>query len=244
MATLVTKIAGAIPKELRERAQAAATLVSATSWVNHNYHAQADLVSKLVEAVERRQSVVLVYRKRSESQATERRVDPYHLHLQAGAIYVIGYCHLRKELRTFLVDRAMAVHTTGEYFERHDELIPTTVLHGTFGPWHGVPTTVRLRFAAAIAPLIGEHTVHPSQRAQLMSTGELEVELSAPISPALVAWVTSYGPQVQVLAPVALRQLVQRQHKAALRVTHGQRRSQKTTKNIRPARRVTRDGKG
>jgi len=48
-------------------------------------------VTELIEAIEKQETVRLVYRAPRQKRPHERTLDPHHLHLQAGAIYVIGY---------------------------------------------------------------------------------------------------------------------------------------------------------
>lgn len=48
---------------------------------------------------------------------TERDVDPYGL-AKLGPWYVVAYCHLRQDLRTFRVDRIRHIEPTDERFER------------------------------------------------------------------------------------------------------------------------------
>lgn len=58
----------------------------------------------LLEAVQQQRSVRILYAS-VEKGAVERDVDPYGLLFRRGRWYVSGYCHLRRELRTFRLDR-------------------------------------------------------------------------------------------------------------------------------------------
>ncbi len=39
-------------------------------------------------------------------------MDPYRIWYAAGALYLIGYCHMRREVRMFAVDRILALTVT------------------------------------------------------------------------------------------------------------------------------------
>ncbi|QYR21943.1 YafY family transcriptional regulator [Paenibacillus sp. sptzw28] len=62
-------------------------------------------------------SVTMDYRK-SETDETTRRVDPYGLVHWSGKWYLVAYCHLRGEIRSFRIDRISALNENGETFER------------------------------------------------------------------------------------------------------------------------------
>ncbi len=47
---------------------------------------------------------------------TERLVDPYEI---KDKIYMIGYCHLRGELRTFRINRIRDLIVTENTFVKH-----------------------------------------------------------------------------------------------------------------------------
>ena len=75
----------------------------------------AALLADLLSAVRRRCAVELTYRS-GQASISERRVDPYRaLHLE-GRWYLVGWCHLRGELRSFRLDRIRAHMLTQETF--------------------------------------------------------------------------------------------------------------------------------
>jgi predicted DNA-binding transcriptional regulator YafY len=52
-----------------------------------------------------------------QSNVTERKFDPYGIVCRGGYWYVVGYCHLRSDLRTFRLDRVLQVEVLDETFE-------------------------------------------------------------------------------------------------------------------------------
>lgn len=61
--------------------------------------------------------VRLTYRSR-EGQATTRDFDPFGLAYRKGCWYAVGHCHLRQGLRSFRLDRVVAVEPAEETFRR------------------------------------------------------------------------------------------------------------------------------
>lgn len=54
---------------------------------------------------------------RTDDKITQRKIDPYGL-AKIGPWYVVAYCHLRRDLRTFRIDRIRSIRPTSETFER------------------------------------------------------------------------------------------------------------------------------
>ena len=65
-------------------------------------------------------TVKTLYNSRSSQQVQERLIDPYYLIFRQSRLYLIGYCHLRKEIRTFRLSRFVEVNLTSESFEMGD----------------------------------------------------------------------------------------------------------------------------
>ncbi len=71
----------------------------------------------LSAAARAQQRVRLTYRSAEEHQ-TEREVDVYGLAWRGGAWYAVGHCHLRRDLRSFRLDRVLAVEALPKSFGR------------------------------------------------------------------------------------------------------------------------------
>jgi predicted DNA-binding transcriptional regulator YafY len=76
-----------------------------------------DFVLLLGQAIRKRMRTVLTYSSLRGEQ-TVREVDLYGLVFVAGQWYAAGYCHLRKDLRTFRLDRLLSVNQTNQGFNR------------------------------------------------------------------------------------------------------------------------------
>jgi proteasome accessory factor B len=77
----------------------------------------------LIEAATRhRKRVTLTYQAAATGMKSQRDLDPYALVYREGAWLVVGWCHLRHEIRTFRVDRiheaTMAPKPKSPDFER------------------------------------------------------------------------------------------------------------------------------
>lgn len=84
-----------------------------------------------------RKRVTLTYQAAGNGMTSRREVDPYGLVYRDGAWYLVGWCHLRREVRSFRVDRVheavMAPKPKSPDFERPDGFDVRTFIHRS--PW-------------------------------------------------------------------------------------------------------------
>ncbi|MBC7814926.1 MAG: YafY family transcriptional regulator, partial [Burkholderiales bacterium] len=82
-----------------------------------------DLVAELSLAISQRQRVCLHYRSWDNSES-ERNFDPYGIVFHDGYWYTAGHCHLRQGLRTFRLDRIVALELSDQTFDRPTDFDP------------------------------------------------------------------------------------------------------------------------
>src|SRR5450755_384684 len=113
----LAKIERVLPATLRARVQAVQeTLVfdvTASTTIPDNA-----VVVTLCAAAQQEKRVEMCYRNWNSSEETRRVVDPYGLVYRSGLWYMIGYCHLRADLRTFRLDRIGSTEMREESFTR------------------------------------------------------------------------------------------------------------------------------
>lgn len=113
----LAKIERVLPIALRKRVQAVQeTLVF--DFVPAGTVPDNEIVVTLCAAAQQMQSAYMSYRAWGAREDSKRMVDPYGLVFRAGCWYMVGYCHLRKQLRTFRLDRIVSVELSPATFER------------------------------------------------------------------------------------------------------------------------------
>jgi predicted DNA-binding transcriptional regulator YafY len=110
------KLDNVLPDALLQEVKQVQRGLLVTGWLRRDYGPWAPILDDLRRCVARRQRVLLIYRS-FRQETTERPVDPYALALQWGNWYLVGYCHLRSDLRTFRVDRIQEIKPSDETFE-------------------------------------------------------------------------------------------------------------------------------
>ncbi len=112
------KLDEAMPDDLKGRVRALTETVSLDLDAAQASSSKS-VVLALSDAAQTRRRVRLTYHAPREA-ATEREFDAYGLANRQGKWYAVGYCHLRRDLRSFRIDRIERVDVTESRFERPD----------------------------------------------------------------------------------------------------------------------------
>ena len=187
-----------------------------------------EIFDLLARATARRQQLRLTYRKPGRSEGETRVVDPYHLANINGEWFLFAYCHLRRDIRTFVPARMASVELTGQTFERPHKFSLDKRLKDSFGVLSGEnQQAVVIRFSARAADYIREKKWHPSQQLRKLKSGGLELRLTLSSLAEIQRWILGWGGEaVPVNPPELVRAVKQaaRRTLAALRGTGTARR--------------------
>ncbi len=169
-----------------------------------DYSRQREFLSRLFTAAAEQRRVELGYRGLKDTRAQRRSVDPYKLWYREGTIYLVGFCHLRKDIRVFAVDRITLVDFTDHYFLTPRGFDFEEYIENAFGVMIEDPVHVKIRFNPEIARYVEEREWHPSQKTRKYKNGSLLMELTVGGTLEIKRWILSFGSQAEVLAPKAL----------------------------------------
>lgn len=170
--------------------------------------AQPGVDERLRAALQGPHPVRIQYQALAAEQPTERVIRPYGLAYRGTALYLIGYCEMRKAIRTFRVNRITAAQPLGETFTRPADFDLEAFLADIWGIEDGPQMEVRLRFYPEVARLAHETVWHPTQENQEEPDGSVIVTMKTRGKNELARWLTGYGATVEVLAPPELRESV------------------------------------
>jgi len=143
---------------------------------------------------------------RSDGQGTAwRRVEPYGLACKAGTWYLVGYCHMRRDFRTFRVSRIADLSVRDEAVKPR----PDFDLHAYWAE-------ARQRFEQQTKPLALTLRLSPRARSRAWDgytirqepDGAAVVRVDTESVEAAVAYALSLGATVIVLDPPAVRDAV------------------------------------
>jgi predicted DNA-binding transcriptional regulator YafY len=118
---------------------------------------------------------------------------------------VIGFCHVRNEVRTFRVDRISEVTLLENSFVKPIDFDLQDYLQSEM---QSQPQIVaRLKFDAVSANIVSGNQSY-WQSVEPQADGSVEVTLFSPTLEWAASTVLMYGPAVEVLEPPALRAMV------------------------------------
>lgn len=159
------------------------------------------------------ETVRIKYFTASRGEWNERDVDPYHLRFHDGAWYVIAYCHWRREIKIFALDRIAGIERTGRSFEGVAEFDPEAFMADSFRIERGEPVDVAIRFAPEQARYVRGRQWHSTQTVEelpdgpggRLGEGSLILRMRVGGLGEVKRWVLSFGAGAEVLEPEELR---------------------------------------
>ena len=166
----------------------------------------AEHLPKIHTALAERRTLRTRYYSASRDSEDDRAIDPYHLTLHNGGLYLVGHCHLRNAVRIFAVERMRSVELTRARFEVPASFDAEKYLAGAWGILRGDLVTVRVVFARGLARYIRERMWHPSQKLRDLPDGRLEMTLQVADTLEVRRWILGHGVQAEVVAPEGLRE--------------------------------------
>jgi predicted DNA-binding transcriptional regulator YafY len=171
----------------------------------------------LASATLQRRKVRITYHGRERDRKIERVVSPQRLVHYRDNWLMDGYCHLRKGLRTFSIDRVHEAHELADEAVAISDNELDAHLASAYGIFSGKANKVAvLRFTAERARWVADERWHPSQVGQYLTDGRYELRIPYRDDRELVMDILRHGAGVEVISPQALRQEVQRRLRAAL----------------------------
>lgn len=162
--------------------------------------------------------LLLSYHGRERGRRTRRRVHPYRLIHYRDNWYLVAWCERAGALRTFSLDRINAAETLDGPVTPPDPAALDRFLNTAFGIFTGEARAwAVLRFSPHRARWVADEQWHTDQIGQWVGEHyQLQVPYSDPRE--LVMDILKYGPDVEVIAPPDLRELVAARLRAAAAV--------------------------
>jgi predicted DNA-binding transcriptional regulator YafY len=169
-----------------------------------SYREHRQTVDRLTEAIGRARTVWMRYYSASRNVTTRREVDPYRLWYAAGALYLVAYCHRRREVRLFAVDRIRSLMLTDHPYQMPLSFDLEAYVRDALVVMRGRAAPVELLFNKATAAWVKDRLWHPSQTLSRLKDGRMRMSLMVAQTRELVGWILSFGGGVRVISPSSL----------------------------------------
>lgn len=158
------------------------------------------------KCISEKKSIEVEYYTLSRDETKRRILDPYHLIYKSGAWYLIAFCHWRKDVKIFRVDRIKAVNETGKSFVIRKNFSLREYLKNSWQITRGEEVNVIVRFFPPASRMVREMEWLPTQK--IVEEKDGTIIFSAKVSGLMEIkrWILGYGSQAEVLEPQSLRQ--------------------------------------
>jgi predicted DNA-binding transcriptional regulator YafY len=213
--TAVTaKLDNVLPDDLRQEVGQARQNLVVSGLTQRDYRPWQAAIHSLRQCIMGQRRVRLLYHSFSRQEDTDRVVEPYALALRWGLWYLVAFCRLRQDMRTFRIDRIREIAPLGERFTKPRSFSVREYLERT--QEHQPAHLVVVHLNASVAPTVREwqgHWMEITDHADGSITARFETsDLAWP-----TAWVLGFGAEAKVLEPGELIALVQATAEGALK---------------------------
>ena len=159
-----------------------------------------------------KRSISMSYRAHGAKDDTGRTVDPYGLVFYEGVWILIGYCHLRKEIRSFAIDRIIDLKERFLYFQIRGDFDLEEYISSSWGVIHEEPVNITVRFKADVAGFIlRKEKWHPSEQRKVLFNGDVELTFTVAGVNEIKHWIYSWLPNVVVTKPAWFRHQIMKE---------------------------------
>jgi predicted DNA-binding transcriptional regulator YafY len=172
------------------------------------YSNHRETLEQLARAITRKRTVEMRYYTAGRDSTNRRKVDPYRLWYAAGALYLIAYCHLRRDVRMFAVDRIRSLTITNHPCQLPLNFDLEAYVRDALVVMRGEQVEVELHFDRKTTAWARDRVWHPSQKATVDRNGCLNLVLRVADTPELLGWILSFSSGVSVVRPDSLREKV------------------------------------
>lgn len=204
----LNKAAAALPPQSLDYVRQMQKFFSVGLGPHKNYRQYRHVIDRVTEAITQARTIQIRYFSASRNKATRREVDPYRLWYAAGGLYLIAYCHLRRDVRMFAVERIRSLTLTDHPYQLSLGFDLDAYVRDALVVMRGRRIELELLFSKKAAAWVKDKIWHDSQDLLPLKDGRLRMILVVADTNELVGWVLSFGSQVQVVRPESLRERV------------------------------------
>lgn len=187
-----------------------------------DYEKHGEIINQVNQAATECRCIEMAYQPLRCETETVRKFNPDKVWFFDGTIYLIGFCHLREEVRTFVLDRIKMLRSTDETFEVPADFDLAQYMRHSFKVMQDRLYEVKIRISPAWSKYVGEKIWHESQRMRKCKDGSLEITFHVAGLDEIKQWVMGLGSEAYVVAPGELKDLIKDDLKKTLTQYEGE----------------------
>ncbi|MBN1138101.1 MAG: WYL domain-containing protein, partial [Anaerolineae bacterium] len=211
--SVTAKLDNVLPDDLRHEVAEARQRLVVSGLTARDYRPWEAAIHTLRACIAAQRCVTFEYHSFGLN-VTERVVEPYALALHWGLWYLVGFCRLRQDMRTFRVDRIQQLAPADSRFATPRDFDARAYLNrmGSLEPTY----RVRIHFDAGVAPQVREQQSHWME-IEDHADGSLTARFGQTNLHWVTGWLLSYGGAARVLEPPELIERLCQAAEGALR---------------------------
>jgi predicted DNA-binding transcriptional regulator YafY len=159
----LNKVASALPPQGHEYVRALDNLFSIGLGPHKNYQQYKQTVDLITQAIDKTRTAQIRYFSASRNTTSRREVDPYRLWYASGGLYLIGYNHLRRDVRMFAVERIRSITLTDHPYQMPLGFDVEAYVQDALMVMRGRRIDVELLFSKKVAAWMKDKLWHSSQ---------------------------------------------------------------------------------
>ena len=171
----------------------------------------------LLACIQEKRAVEIIYNARHSKELTKRIIDPYVVVLYEGIWILVGYCHLRKTIRSFALDRIMEIKERNLYFSTQPDFDLKAYLSTPWGIVDGKEARIKVRFKKEISDyILRKDKWHSSEKRTILPNGDVELSFTVAGVDEIKRWIYSWLPHAEVINPRWFRKQIKKELSASI----------------------------
>jgi len=166
-----------------------------------------DVFQKINQAILGKRQIQIKYYTITRDELTDRKVDPLHLMFKGGFWYLIAFCHWRKEIKIFRIDRIREIIITENIFQVPVNFSLSSYLGKSWQVVRGdsKPQKVEIKIFPPASRWVKEERRHSTQEITLLNDEIILFKVEVDSFIEIKKWILQLGSCAQVLQPKSLK---------------------------------------
>jgi len=160
--------------------------------------------SAVIETAIRNSRVLSMNYNAIESGPQTRDVEPYFLAYIQKAFYFVGYCRLRRAIRTFRIDRISEIRLTETKFTPRENSNPAEYFRDSWNVFSGDPVEVEVIFRGRAARVVSLGHHHPGEKITHLGQNRVRFNVTVRGTEEIYRWLMGFGGDMIVIRPTSL----------------------------------------
>lgn len=172
------------------------------------------VLTTIYMAIKQRKRIRVLYYTASRDERKRREIDPYAVIYREGSWYLIGYCHLRGQIRTFKLVRMENIEILDLTFTYPLDFSVKDYMSNIFSVIEGEEYEVEIRFFHPASVWVKEKKWLPNQRIESLKDGSVIFKARVKGLIDIKRWVLSFGKLAMVQKPDELAEIMREEIEA------------------------------